>query len=91
MDAERWRRYCDLSTARNLALEKHGSQSIEYRRAYRRAYRSGQRRIDYQPDRESVEILETALREGYAPSFSNAINQALLAWRDTFPELNKTE
>lgn len=89
MDAERSRRYCDLSAARDLALAEHGSHSIEYRRANRRAYRARQRRIDYLPDGESVKILETALRESYALSFRDAIRQALRARRDTFPELRR--
>lgn len=85
-DHEKRQRWYRLLSERDKALSAHGSQSIEYRRANRRVHRAHQRRIDYLPDGESVEILEAALREGYALSLGDAINQALRTWRDTFPE-----
>jgi hypothetical protein len=77
-----------LNAEWDQALREYGTQSIEYRRATRRMYRSYQRRIDYLPDRKAMEALETAIRRRYALNFSDAINQALQAWAESFPELN---
>lgn len=62
------------------ALAKHGSQSIEYRRAWRRSYRKSLRRIDYMPSREACEIIDAAILGGVAVSQPDAIEQALRAW-----------
>jgi hypothetical protein len=80
-----------LNAEWNRALRENGTQSIEYRRATRRMYRSYQRRIDYLPDRKAMEVLAIALQRRYAYSFTDAINQALQEWAESFPELNTGE
>ena len=67
-------------------LRRYGSQSIEYRRAHRQQYRAMNWRIDYIPDREAEAVLLHAVREGWALSFTDAINQALRAWSESIPE-----
>lgn len=68
------------------AMREHGTQSIEWRRAYRRFYRSLQKRIDYLPDRKALAVLELALSRSWALSYTDAINQALRAWVEDLPE-----
>ncbi|WP_148203067.1 hypothetical protein [Thiobacillus denitrificans] len=67
-------------------LRRYGSHSIEYRRAHRRQYRATNWRIDYIPDRKAEAVLLRAVREGWALSYADAINQALRAWVETIPE-----
>lgn len=61
-------------------LRKHGSRSIEYRRAWRKDYRERNPRIDYIPDRRATAALELILRNGWALSCTDAINRALADW-----------
>ena len=68
------------------AMREHGTQSIEWRRAYRHYYRSLQKRIDYLPDRPALKVLEQAIAAGWALSYSDAINQALRDWLEDLPE-----
>lgn len=62
------------------ALKRYGSQSLEYRRAWRQEYRERNRRIDYVPYRPAERALCEALKNGWAISQTDAINQALIAW-----------
>ena len=61
-------------------MRRYGSKSLEYRRAYRRMYRATNQRIDYTPDRKAIAALETAIENGLAVSYTDAINQALRDW-----------
>lgn len=61
-------------------LREHGSDSLEYRRAWRKEYRERYWRIDYTPDRPAVAALDLALKRGWASSYTDAINRALTEW-----------
>lgn len=61
-------------------LREHGSDSLEYRRAWRKEYRERYRRIDYTPDRQAAAALELAISNGWASSYTDAINRALADW-----------
>lgn len=61
-------------------LQEHGSRSIEYRRAWRKEYRERYRRIDYTPDWQATAAMDLAIRNGWASSYTDAINRALADW-----------
>jgi hypothetical protein len=67
-------------------LREHGTQSPEYRRFMRRQYREMNWRIDYLPDRRAAAVIKRAIGEGWALSYSDAINLALRAWGEDDPE-----
>jgi len=61
-------------------LKRYGSRSIEYRRAWRKEYRESNYRLDYTPDRAALAALKLVMQNGWALSYTDAINRALAEW-----------